>query len=156
MALNLVKQPLYLVITWITALVYLVAGIQKLIDPKTFVVLIDSYGLVWESLLLPIAILLPLCEIVSAIGLIFRKRWAIAVIGGLTLMFIAVLSYGIWLGLDVDCGCFGAGDPEHKAYSSLHSALIKDLVLLVGIAYLLVFHKTNLGKAAKNNRDYSA
>ena len=144
MVLNSVKQILYSGFTWIIALVFLVAGIQKLTDPEAFVVLIDSYGLVWDSFLWPLAILLPLLEIVCAIALVFRKQWAVIALGGLTLMFIAVLSYGIWMGLDVDCGCFGTGDPEYKAYSSLHSALYKDLVLLVGIGYLLVFNKSKV------------
>ncbi len=131
-------------------MVYLVAGTQKLFDPSAFVVLIDSYGLVWEPFLLPIAVLLPLFEIVAAIALLLKKRWAMIAIGGLTLMFIAVLSYGIWLGLDIDCGCFGVGDPEREAYSNLHSALVKNVIILAGIGYLLVFHKTNLVRFVRN------
>jgi uncharacterized membrane protein YphA (DoxX/SURF4 family) len=148
----LASQRLYTTITWIIATIFLLAGIQKLFDPDSFVVLIDSYGLVWESFLLPVAILLPSLEIVCAVGLIFKKRWAVVALVGLTLMFIAVLAYGIWLGLDIDCGCFGTGDPEHDAYSSLHSALIKDLVLLMGIGYLAAFTRLKPDRGSKKGK----
>lgn len=149
MGFSSVKQRLYTIINLIIAAVFLVAGIQKLIDPDNFVVLIDSYGLLWEPFLLPVAIMLPVIEIVCGVGMVFRKKWAVLGIAALTLMFIAILTYGIWIGLDVDCGCFGVGDPEYKAYSGLQSALIKDLVLLMGVGYLIVFNRSISGKLTK-------
>jgi hypothetical protein len=62
--------------------------------------------------------------------------------GSLTLMavlmaiFIAVLGYGLWMGLDVDCGCFGPEDPEGKAYAGIRPALYRDFVLAGGILLL--------------------
>ena len=146
MGFSSIKQGFYTITNLTIAAVFLIAGIQKLIDPDSFVVLIDSYGLLWEPFLLPIAIVLPVTEIVCGIGIVFRKKWAVLGIAALTLMFIAILTYGIWMGLDVDCGCFGTGDPEYKAYSGLQSALIKDVVLLLGVGYLFVFNGPNLGR----------
>jgi len=50
--------------------------------------------------------------------------------------FIGVLSYGIAIGLDIDCGCFGPGDPEGEAFHSLRSALMRDCFMLAGAAFL--------------------
>jgi hypothetical protein len=49
---------------------------------------------------------------------------------------MAVVSYGIWMGLDIDCGCFGPGDLEGEAYKGLRPALYRNLILSVGIFYL--------------------
>jgi rhodanese-related sulfurtransferase len=49
---------------------------------------------------------------------------------------MAILGYGIWMGLDVDCGCFGPEDPESRAYHGLRSALYRDFMMLAGVLYL--------------------
>jgi hypothetical protein len=52
------------------------------------------------------------------------------------MLFITILSYGIWLGLDVDCGCFGPEDPEAQAFHGLRLALVRDIIMMLGIFYL--------------------
>jgi len=47
-----------------------------------------------------------------------------------------VLGYGLWLEIDIDCGCFGKDDPEHKFFSNLKIASLRDLFLLLPVAYL--------------------
>ncbi|MEJ2158353.1 MAG: DoxX family protein, partial [Desulfobacteraceae bacterium] len=59
----------------------------------------------------------------------------------LLLLFMMVLGYGIWLGLDVDCGCFAAGDPEGGAYHGLRPALYRDAVMLAGMGYLILWKR---------------
>jgi hypothetical protein len=83
-----------------------------------------------------IAIGLPVLEILAAIGLLFDVRGSLATITGLLILFLAVLGYGVWLGLDIDCGCFGQGDPEVEG---LRPALYRDLVMLAGVAYLYLW-----------------
>ena len=133
--LNLMKWFQSL-IRWAIGFVFLWAGVSKLLRPGDFALLIDNYGLVPSSWTLPIAVFLPVTEVLAAVGLIFRKRWALHGVAGLTLLFIVILLYGIRMGLNVDCGCFGVGDPEAELYSSLNGALYKDLVMLLGIFFL--------------------
>lgn len=144
---NKIKQSLQLsgVSGWIAksialviAGVFLIAGISKLKDVKSFEIVVASYGILPDSWVAIGAIALPVLEVVAAIGLIFNRKWALNLIGVMTLGFILVLSYGIWMGLDVDCGCFGVNDPEHSAFSQLRSALFKDILLLIAIGYLFV------------------
>jgi len=85
---------------------------------------------------MPIAIALPVLEIIVAIGLIFDMRGSLAVITGLLALFILILGYGIWLGLDIDCGCFGFEDPESRAYNGLRSSLYRDLAMMTVIFFL--------------------
>jgi hypothetical protein len=47
-----------------------------------------------------------------------------------------MLSYGLWLGLNIDCGCFGKADPEYAFSHNLKVALVRDLFLLLPVAHL--------------------
>ena len=126
----------YRLIRWLWSFVFLYAGATKLADPKAFAALIDAYGIVPDQLLMPVAVGLPLLEVATAIGLIADVRGSLAVISGLMAVFIAILVYGIRMGLDVDCGCFGPEDIESRAYHGLREALYRDLAMAVGIVYL--------------------
>ena len=132
------KWP-YRLVRSVLAIIFLYAGSSKLLNPGSLGVIIDAYGLVPGAWSMPIAILLPTLETVAAIGLFFDVRGALAVITGLLILFIAILGYGLWLGLDVDCGCFGPEDPEAEAFHGLRPALYRDLAMLAGIAYLYLW-----------------
>lgn len=111
------------------------AGVPKLADPKAFAEIIGAYGLLPELLLLPTAIGLPLLELLAAILLVKRQEAGLWLTALLMSLFIAVLAYGIWLGLDIDCGCFGPEEAEHRAFSGLRAALVRDLLLCIPMIY---------------------
>ncbi len=119
----------------ILALLFLTAGVSKILAPGDFARVISMYGLLPDRLLLPVAILLPLVELFTAGGLLCCRNWALLLAGGQLLIFITVLVYGIHLGLNIDCGCFAADDPEHAAVSGLRSALFRDILFLLPVAY---------------------
>jgi hypothetical protein len=127
---------IYKLTRWVLGGVFVAAGGLKLMEPQTFAVLIEAYGIVPESLLMPTAMLLPALEVAAGVGLLFDIRGSLSVVTGLLLVFIAILAYGIWMGLDVDCGCFGLEDPEADAFHGLRQALYRDVVLLAGVAFL--------------------
>lgn len=118
------------------AVVFLVAGIPKLLHPVQFGGIIDAYGLLPELLILPAAFFVSALEVAAGVALLLGRRIGMHLSAFLLLLFIVVLSYGIILGLDIDCGCFSISDPEHQAFSGMRSALIRDLVLLIPLGYL--------------------
>lgn len=122
-------------IRWVLSLVFIYAGTVKLFDTQSFAVVIDGYGLLPASLVLPFAVALPVLEIISAIGLFFKMRGCLGIILLQLIFFICILSYGIMLGLDVDCGCFGPDDPE-QAYKGIRAALYRDFAMLAAVFYL--------------------
>jgi hypothetical protein len=130
---------LYRGVRWGLCLVFLYAGLVKLADPASFVVIIEAYGLVPEGLLMPIAVVLPTLEVLAAIGLMVDLRGSLTLMAVLMAIFIAVLGYGLWMGLDVDCGCFGPEDPEGRAFAGMRAALYRDFVLTGGILLLYVW-----------------
>ena len=127
---------IYRIVRVVYVVLFLYAGINKLVNPRAFATVIDAFGLVSDPLIMPIAIALPILEIVAAIGLLFDVRGSLGLVTGLLVFFMAVVSYGIWMGLDIDCGCFGPGDLEGEAYKGLRPAFHRNLVLIAGIAYL--------------------
>lgn len=117
----------------LVAAIFLWAGSLKLMDPEAFAVVIDAFGILPDGTAILAAWVLPSVEIAAALALLFDMRWSLETLGGLLLIFMAILGYGIALGLDIDCGCFGPEDPESRAFSGLRTALVRD----IGIAILM-------------------
>lgn len=127
---------LYRACRWTLGGIFIYAGGTKLLEPEIFAVLIEAYGIVPEGLLMPVAIGLPLLEVIAGIGILFDIRGSLAAIAGLLVLFIVVLGYGIWMGLDVDCGCFGPEDPEAEAFHGLRLSLYRDLAMMAGVIFI--------------------
>ncbi len=123
---------------WLLALVFLSAGVPKLFEIDRFAETIAAYGLIPDAVVVPTAFFIVALEIAAAIGLLFNKRWALLLTTALMGVFIVVLTYGIWLGLDIDCGCFGPEDPGAQTFSSLKAALFRDILLLLPLVYLFI------------------
>ena len=132
---------LYRLTRWTVGSIFIYAGTAKLLDPRIFAVLIDAFGLLPGPLMMPVAIALPILEVLAGVGLLFDIRWSLSVISALLILFIAILGYGIWMGLDVDCGCYGPQDPEAKAFHSLRTALYRDMAMLLGIAFIAAWRR---------------
>lgn len=130
---------LYILIRLIFAGVFLWSGVTKLLDPVSFAVVVDAFGLIPESWVMPAAVGLSILEVVAAAGLLMDARGSLTLTAGMLCLFMAVLGYGIWLGLDVDCGCFGPDDPEGKAFHGLRPALYRDLAMMAGVFYLYLW-----------------
>lgn len=126
----------YRLCRWTLGGIFIYAGGIKLLEPEIFATLIEAYGIVPEGLLMPVAIGLPVLEVIAGIGLLFDIRRSLALITGLLVLFMVVLGYGIWLGVDVDCGCFGPEDPEAEAFHGLRLSLFRDLVMMAGVFFI--------------------
>ena len=134
-------ELLYRLCRWTLGGIFIYAGSTKLLEPKIFASLVEAYGIVPEGLLIPVTIGLPVLEVIAGFGLLFDIRGSLGVITGLLVIFILVLSYGIWLGLDVDCGCFGPEDPEAEAFHGLRLSLFRDLVMMTGVIFIYVWRR---------------
>jgi len=115
--------------------VFLWAGLSKLLNPTAFINSIGEFGLVWEPLLGVSAWGVIGLELAAGGGLWCCRRWSVGLAGGLVVVFLCVLGYGILLGLDIECGCFGTG--EGVGSLTLKQAAVVDVVLLatsIGLA----------------------
>ncbi|WP_147819381.1 MauE/DoxX family redox-associated membrane protein [Salidesulfovibrio onnuriiensis] len=133
----LISRHLYIAARILLAAVFVYAGVGKLADPQGFAVVIAGYGLTPSWADLPLAVCLPALEVLAGIGLVFDIKGSLGLIVAQLLVFVGVLAYGIHLGLDVDCGCYGPNDPEGEAYHGLKTALVRDLFLLAACGYMI-------------------
>ena len=123
------------------SLVFFFAAVPKLLDVHAFATTIDAYAILPDMLILPTAILLPIVEMAVAVGLLFNSWISKIGYAVLLLVFIALLSHSIWVGLDIDCGCFGPEDPEFSAFHGLRQALLRDIMLFVPLLYTFWYQK---------------
>lgn len=130
------KPLAYAAVRTALALAFLAAGVVKLQNPMTFAVTVDAFGILPGPLVLPVAFALPVLEIFGAAALIFDIRGGLGLIALMLLAFIAVLAWGLHMGLDIDCGCYGPGAPEAEAFSGIRGALRRDLLMLACAAAL--------------------
>ena len=143
MSADTVLRRTYHTVRLLISGLFLLAGCSKLFDLHAFALIINDYGIVPEELALPVAVILVAAEIITALALLLEIRGGLCGITLLLLLFIAVLLYGIRLGFNIDCGCFGPEDAEHTAFHGLHQALYRDLVMLAGVIYLYWYrHKS--------------
>jgi uncharacterized membrane protein YphA (DoxX/SURF4 family) len=137
----------YDIIRLLFGTVFIYAGAAKIVNPKAFANIISQYNLVPEILLAPVAIILPLIEILAGIGLILNVRGSLTTILSLLIMFVVILWYGIIKDLDIDCGCFSA--EEMKGINNLRQAFYRDIIMIIGVFYLYAY------KYFKNDRGVS-
>ncbi len=137
-------------VRWALALLFLYAGVSKLADLQGFGVIIADFGLLPATWVAPFALIFPALEVVAAVGLLCDMRGFLSFIVFQLLLFMAVLSYGIWLGLEIDCGCFGPDDPEAEVNGHLSSALWRDAGMVVGACYLYWWRYSQLTRQSRS------
>ena len=129
----------YRIVRLALAMIFLWSGAAKLLNPQSFATILDAYGILPDGLIGFVAIGLPALEVVLAFGLMLDIQGSLAIVAVLLALFMAILGYGNWLGLDIECGCFGPGDPEAEAYQGLRPALYRDLFMLGGVVFLYLW-----------------
>ena len=100
----------------------LYAGIAKLWELGPFAEHIRDFGIVFDNLAKPLAASICVSEFVLGCGLLVNVRGALFAVVGLLCVFLAVLLYGIRLGLNIECGCLGVGYHVSLRFQALMDA----------------------------------
>jgi hypothetical protein len=118
------------------ALVFLVAALGKLRHRDLLPGVIANYRLLPEALVAPAALLLPIVELVVAVGLLFGNRPAAPIAAiGLLLVFAAAMAINIRRGRrHIDCGCGHAGLRQDLGWPMVARNLVMALALGVRLA----------------------
>src|SRR5579884_3017606 len=123
----------------VLAVVFLVAGVGKLLDLKGSRQAMRDFSLP-DFLAAPLGTILPFAEIAVTVALIPTASAWWGALGALVLLllFVAGITYNLTLGRKPDCHCFGV------FYSSAigRSTLIRNLVLAVIAALIVGFGLT--------------
>lgn len=126
---------------FLLAILFLWAGIRKMVSPDLFLQDIESYKILpyrWAWL---VSIWLPFIEITAAAALLTTRRWAQAgslIIGVLLLAFLGAI-VSAWLrSLTLSCGCFGAStEPANYPW------LVARDMLMLGLAIFILLTTKN-------------
>ena len=88
---------------------FIYSGVVKALSPIRFTSDIHNYRLLPWSMAVALAFYLPWLEIWCGLALLLGRlyRAAIALLAGLTLIFIVASTSARIRGIDISCGCFG-------------------------------------------------
>jgi len=120
-------------------MVFVYSGLSKAMDLIYFSGIINAFGILPQGLTHGAGILIVGAELILGLGLVLDLKGSLGGILIMLLGFMAVAGYAIYMGYDIDCGCFGESDPEAEAFSSLRTVMIRDMVMVAVIAYLYTF-----------------
>jgi uncharacterized membrane protein YphA (DoxX/SURF4 family) len=137
----------------IVGIVFSVAGFEKVLQPEAFAAAIKNYHMVPESLVNLLALGLPMTELGAGICLVIGimprvMGWLFSL---LLISFIGAISYALWLGEPISCGCFGESE---VSIGSMWNTFFRDWILLIITVCIIAMHakrgqliSENVGKA---------
>jgi putative oxidoreductase len=127
-----------LVVRLILAAVFIYAAVQKIIDPVTFSKEIDNYQMLPYILVSLMAVILPWLELFCGVLFIMGKglRGASLILIAMNIVFIIAIGSAMARGLDISCGCFGAGASEKVGFRKIG----EDVLFLAGATF--VYYRT--------------
>ncbi|MBU8869327.1 MAG: DoxX family membrane protein [Gemmatimonadales bacterium] len=108
--------------------IFIYASLDKMAHPFAFAQNIFHYRLLPMAFLHPIALLLPMAEMILGLGLVLgvARRGSALLAALMTIVFMMAISIALLRGLDISCGCFHT-EGGHAVGLSL---LLRDVVLL--------------------------
>jgi uncharacterized membrane protein YphA (DoxX/SURF4 family) len=122
----------------ILGITFLYAGIIKASASQAFIVALLPFTFIDSMWTGPLAIGLAWMEILAGVLVLAPRIYeaGAAMIAGLCLVFIAVLSWALWNGYIVSCGCFGEDMAPSAAKMLL--AIGRDILLFAGAVAIMV------------------
>ncbi|MGV8074714.1 MAG: MauE/DoxX family redox-associated membrane protein [Syntrophobacteraceae bacterium] len=130
------REPLLLPARLALGLIFIIAGIDKVLHPDAFAKIIYNYQILPDSLINISAIVLPWVELILG-GLIIAglcMPGAVLLAEFLLVIFWSVLVFNVARGVDVHCGCFSTsvrGEPKTLWY------VVRDTAFMVLGGYVL-------------------
>ena len=114
---------------------FISAGVRKLIESIDFADAIAGFQILPDHLIYPVAIGLPIFEIVLGVIVIMPQKRGLLKIGALgiavlNIVFIALLLSALIRELSVQCGCFGFGIFPPSEWD-VHIAIVRDIAFLM-------------------------
>lgn len=126
--------------------VFIYAGGTKIKAFDDFAEQIAGFQIIDGRLAILVAFYLPWLEIIGGIALLLSRffRGAVAILGGLLLVFIFALASADFREIDVTCGCFGA---DSEAGTHLWVAIARNFGLLAALAAVTLLHRHRFNRS---------
>ena len=132
------ETPPVVLLRGVIGIVFIVAGMPKLLHPHDFLNGVFAYELVGPKTGLLVAVLLPSFELVTGVcllGGILSSGSSLAALL-MSLLFVYVQSVAIYSELDISCSCFGSV-LDLEANTINYTTLMRAVALLCGSGVLV-------------------
>ena len=128
---------LLLLVRFALAVILIFASYDKILDPGGFAKIIYNYRILPENIITVAAIFLPWFEFILGAFLIFGvwMEGTVLMVNILFITFTAAIAVNVARGVNIDCGCFGAGS---DITNDMQTALFRDVIILFSCIYLYV------------------
>lgn len=129
------------------ALIFIFAGMEKIVNPSGFSDSIANYKLLPLSFINIFAIVIPWIEIAAGLMLLFGAavKENAFIINSLMVVFILAIAISVARGLNIDCGCFGTQSGAKVGFVKLIENIgilaMGILVMIFGASFLSVERK---------------
>ncbi|MDA8126218.1 MAG: DoxX family membrane protein [Deltaproteobacteria bacterium] len=134
------KQYIFLAFRILIGVMFLYAGVEKILSPFDFAVAINNYRIFPGPIIGLAAAIMPWVEALAGLCLLtgFNAKGAATITSVLLLTFVGLIIISAVRGLDIDCGCFGS--VERKVGIQ---AILEDAALFI-ISASILFEKNVL------------
>jgi uncharacterized membrane protein YphA (DoxX/SURF4 family) len=144
-------RSFYIILRIVLGAVFIWASWYKILEPDKFAGIIQSYQILPQQLVNPVAVLLPWVEAACGLCLLsgYRVTGSVFIVDILMIIFILALAFNLYRGVDVACGCFAVSAPTEKI--SIFT-VARDIALLAAGLWILYYRlKTDaiISRAAK-------
>ena len=132
-------------------IVFIVAGFEKVLDPEAFAMAIKNYHMAPEGMVNALALGIPMTELGAGICLFFGIKprimgWVICL---LLVSFLGALSYALWRGEPMNCGCFLG---EDASLSSMWISFSRNWLLLLATLFIIAIHADRRREVLKDHK----
>ncbi len=136
---------------------FIIASLDKIVDPAAFAVSILNYKVVGFSLAMLAATILPWLELLAGLGLLLGivPRGSALVIAVLMAVFTILVGSAVARGLDIGCGCFSQ-DPAAGRIGLQKVAENIGLFALAVIALRMPRPHSVLERRSDESRDHAS
>lgn len=130
-------------------IVFIIASVDKILQPETFAAAIKNYHMVPNSLVNVMALGIPMVELGAGLCLILGIKsrvmgWVICL---LLISFLGAISYALWRGEPINCGCFLGDD---VSIASMWISFFRDWALLLATLLVIALHGEPRQELSKN------
>lgn len=130
------RRAIVVVLRLVVAGVFVAAAIPKLMDPSSFAEDVANYRMLPDALVGPVAVALPIVELLIGAALItgVHAAGAAFLAGGLMIVFAIGMAQAMARGIDLECGCFG--EATEMDVSGL--TILRNVVLTIACAPIVL------------------
>lgn len=127
-----------LVIRVVLGAVFLFSSAGKIANPDAFATIVTNFQLLSPQLVSLTAIILPWVEAICGVALVVGRmeKGAALLVSAMMMVFIAIILYNGYRGLNVACGCFSLAAKEP---SNITLNTLRNLVILAAGGWVLFF-----------------